>query len=239
MKHLLLCLGLIIAIQNAFCQKVSDELKKINGAYEKLLKVQVDVTYNVYQNHLSTVPVEVTKGVIKKENTNIYSSVGDVTTISNSKYYFSVDEGSNTLVVSNIRAERKQSSAFFTDLDTLLSYCRSSVIKPYDASTNRIILSLNEDLGEIEKIEFFYNKNSYLLNKIILFYGYEISIDDEGLKPEQKPRMEIEYHKYDTAPKFSALIFSEKDFFYVEKGALRPADKFKNFTILDQRIKKK
>src|ERR1022692_3483062 len=210
MMHFIKILGFLIITQiPARAQDFKSDVTKINVAYKDLNLVHINVTYNLYKNHISKILYKSDKGeVIKKGKKQLYR-ISTVEMLTNEKYCIMTDKNTKLLVVSDPVNIRKQYLPI--DLDTTMKLFKS--IEFFKVSESQYGYKLKFDFTDYEEIDFCFNPKSFFIEKLTIYQRSPVKLDPTNdTMQKEKPRMEIIY-KYDTKPQEpDAKIFSEKNY---------------------------
>lgn len=227
----------IFSTVNVLAQNAKEDIKAINAFYQKHKKISMEVKYIVYPSHMSVAAYETTEGSVKKDGNNFFQKMGEVVTMRNTKYQIAVDPYNQHIIVGTAPSGSAAPLAA-ADLDSLIKYALNVTVMPLQNNVRRMTFSF-PDANEFEKVEIFYSTETFFVQKMLLFFSQEISMDDEGKQPEQKPRMEIRYSNLNTNPVFEANLFSEKNYFDLKGTKLVATGKYNNYQLFDQRLKQK
>ncbi len=224
----------LISLETLSAQAVSEELKKIKAADLACINASMNISYNVYTNYITQVPFDKLKGVYKKNGQNYFSDIGGILTVRNDKIVFSVDTISRLIILGDHQKQLYRLG--IVDLDTLVPFFVKTTVADLK-NGQRMITMVFKDEHEYEKIQLFYNPETYFVNKLILFYSNEQSLDEEEDLTEEKPRLEINYQNINTTSIVPLSDFSEKKYLQLLPNGAIGVDKYAEYEIMDDREK--
>lgn len=229
---------LVTIFSKGFSQNSRSDLQKINEKFLTCQKLSVNIIYKVYPSFSSVTPIEETNTRYLKQGNKFLSEMGEFTLLQNSKYFVAIDFSGKTIAINTPVKPEQLFGGINFDIDSLIKYGAKVKHENFSSTEKRIVIFLNEDLkDEIERFEIFYDPETFIPSKLVFYYAYAISADDEGKLPEEKPRIEIVYSNIDFNPSISEKAFSADEIFTESRGEFLAGLRFKDFQILDQRLK--
>ncbi|MBO9702126.1 MAG: hypothetical protein J7604_18095 [Sporocytophaga sp.] len=247
MRHfikIVLVLYALLGNTNLHAQEGIDELKKINSTMSGLRNLSVDISYNVYKNYYATKAVEETKATVKRAGENMLNTFGNQTILKNAKYLVYVDADEKRIIVDNAHKSKVKNQPagftnFYQQLDSILKNANEVRANKLNESNKKLFISFDKVKGYMDcsRIEIIYNPKSYVMSKMIFYYNQEMSLQDDGKGSKERPRLEICFDKMDTG-EISNETFSESIFFQKSSKSLKPSLNYKNYELVDQRLKK-
>ncbi len=242
--QIVLVLYALLGSQSLYAQDGIGELKKINSTMSGLKNLSVDISYNVYKNYYATKAVEETRATVKRAGENMLNTFGNQTVLKNSKYMVYVDSDEKRIVIDNAHISKVKNQPagfanFYQQLDSILKNANEVRVNQLNELNKKLLISFDKIKGYMDcsRIEIIYNPKSYLMSKMIFYYNQEISLQDDGKGSKERPRLEICFDKLDTR-EISNDVFSETTFFQKSSKALKPSLNYKNYELVDQRLKK-
>lgn len=226
-------LGLLFSANWLFGQDPKDDFKKINEAYLKQNEFSMDVVYNLYENSSTKAIFQSERAEVKHSKGKQYYKIATYESLFTDKYAIVLDHESKVAqVVKSIAAKKK--NIFSVDLDTVfLKLCQS--VEHFEDGPNQRGYKLKTDHSEYEEIHIYFNKQTYFIEKMVLFYAVKTNLrDPEDLKKQNKPRMEILCTNINFSPNFTKSTFSEQKYISTQgmKIQLQPA--YKTYKLISQ-----
>ena len=126
-------------------------------------------------------------------------------------------------------------------LESSLFSKNASIKKVSDngATISYHIKYLKNNFVEYNELDIYINKNTFFIERIVLFYKNPLSIDGNSVSAyKEKPRLEIVFKNIDITPTFSDLIFAEGSYFSEIKGNIVLAAPYRHYKLINQRIGK-
>jgi outer membrane lipoprotein-sorting protein len=215
------------------------ELKKISNRFYATQSYSCDLEYLYYESYTARIPSERMSGRYIAKGDKQYQKIGQVETILNPYYVLSVDHEEKTIdVLERQAASDKSVKLGVFKPDSLISFYRKISYVDYSATIGMYELISEQD--SYDKIQFYFDKKTYDLSKMVLyFYSEEEEVYEEKeegpmwvIRPLEAPRIEILYSN------IRVNDFIPDDFFTYQKyltssGANRYHSKpeYKNYTI--------
>jgi hypothetical protein len=230
---------LLLFSASAFGQKQAlADFNKINEAYQKNSNLSMEIIFSAYSNYVKRDPISSARGLYKIKGSQYYSELDHVITIQNSRYVFNVDADNSLIMIDTPLRDKKKSS--LVELDTMVSHYSRMIMTQISDKSRILTLVINSDEmeSEYEKIDVYYNTDNYLINKFIMYFSGEMSLDEEEELPEEKPRLEMQFNNINLNPTFALNEFSESEYFTLQGNKFIGLGKYKSFEIIDNRLNK-
>lgn len=226
---LLLSVGAINAQNSA----ITEEMKKINGSLKKYPSVKMDVSYVYYSSYSSKIPVETQKGIIKKKGDMQYWSLMGTATVVNSQYQVSIDSSYKRIFIGPKSKNSKTANLADVDFERLLKIYEKPISVSNGKSTGLKFTCKPGIHAEHKTIEIYYNKETYVVEKLVLFYTAEMPINtDREDGPKDKPRLEIIFSNINLDAKLTDSDFSEKKYVQINGDQYKPQPAYKAFSLI-------
>jgi hypothetical protein len=234
-KNCLLLFSLVCSARITCSQNAAEDFKKARAAYDATSALSMDVIYKSYPDYTTTVENESQAGSFKRQGDKLYSNLLGIETLQNAEQYLIVENNSKKLVV--LDPVKTTSSATPVNVDSVLSICSS--VKFFEAPTGNKIYKLSFDKQTsmpYAEIDFSIDKQSFLINKIVMYYRNEVNFNyQDSEAPKKKPRLEIIYKNINTHAVFAQDQFSEKKYITVTSAAIKPIGKYSAYELINQK----
>lgn len=187
--------------QGSATENIEADLLNINQAYQINQHYSMEIVYKVFPTHESETPIQVEKGIIKKDGYKYYSKIGQIETLKTLEEIIVIDNESKYILLSDrhLNDDSDANDLLQMDLSKLLNDYASS--KKYAINSLQQVYEINPDLGEYKKIKLFYNTKNYFIEKLELYYNH--SIDDAEENSGKLPMLEITYNDINLKPVFA------------------------------------
>ncbi len=199
----------------ALAQNIKQDMLAINKACHQQNNVSVGFSYTLYKDDKSKEAIDVVQGEIKRLGENLHYKLADMEIIRNEKYNLIIDHQSKLISLSehNTRLFDWNEGLYFGNFEQYMKLYEKST---FSSQGNTATYDLQLKTGQFARIQITYNKQNYLMTKVVLYYreAQDISRDQRGEKT--KPRLEINYTSTDVKAKLEAENFSELN--YLDKN---------------------
>lgn len=233
----LLCLSCLIgkSQDNKAYVTISKEetvklLQQVNHWYASTKTYSFSIIHSTYAGHKATVPYDQKKGYFKKFSSGFHSYVAGLHSLQNKNYLIIIDSVKKIILVND--PKNFENNGFSSD----------DYIKALDKCNS---LKISDD-GKIKTVRMEFAKNapvaSYELgiNKQGNFHAITICYAREvkSLQGEMvKPKLNILFEKYSGVCTPERNELNDAVFFSVNANVLKLRDEYKDYKLLDQRIK--
>lgn len=207
--------------------------EQMSNWYKNNATYSVVVTHASYQTHTTAVPYEKSVGFFKKEKNNYHSFLLGIHTIQNANCKIVLDTANKAMMVANV--DNSIWAAYtLEDYKHTLKMCKE--IKVMTIDKNKMYRLEYAEGYPLERYEFLVSGDGSL-KEIVWYYSKKIpkDIDDENSE-KVKPRLSITISTYKQTQNTSKSEFDETKYFVKKGNKLFPAEKYKNFTLSDQRL---
>lgn len=244
MKNRVLLLILMIAFQflevTSFAQIINwkpadvkifvNEYQKVADYYNRTNKISMQMTYTSFQTHTVTDVADKSVGFYKKDGLYYHTYIMGNRTIQNSKYKFTVNEESKTILVSDV--DDKVNTIMNFDEKKLDSTLIVSLKMAQLNNGTRFRIDYKKG-SEIEAIEYSVSKLGFV-NELDFFYCH-INVNEEGNNEVVYPHLNISFT--DVNAKYVALTneFDEKKYFFEKDEKLQLSSLYKSYKLRDYR----
>lgn len=170
MKIYFLAILLIFNLAWTIAQTTYDrsDFERINQTYLGLEVLQTKLDYIYYSNHSTATPGYSLTAVLSVNKDNYHYRLGEVETLSTAEMTVLVDHEEKKIMLDRSR-KNVQQVLFGADLDALLLAC--SVIKMSQPEPGIKKYELYADLTEIERIDIYFDTQTFLMRRVVLFYN--------------------------------------------------------------------
>ncbi len=215
-----------------YSQTVNEVLQRMGKQYSTAESLQYNTNYVLYKTADSKKAEQAYKGIFCKNSQNdIYMKI-DQTEILNSK--------SMNLKISHpekaiqIADPIKNYNGNF-DIKPLLDLCKIDSFKDLKTYWEIILIAKNYSNLPYSKIIVQISKK-YFLQKSIFYYSTAVNFSRDYRAPKSYlPRLEVTNSNFSRKPALSMLFLSNSYFKAIGKNKLIPAERLKNYEVIDQR----
>lgn len=234
MRRIFIILVTAIIFQ-ANAQSLSDVISEINKGNLESRKFSVNLSYKLYtgNNHK---PIETKKGILLVDNENSYSRVGELEMVNTRQFFAKINNNERAMLLT--APKKTQKTPFSIDLSNIKDQADAILI---DAKDDWKIVIKAQEFSQFpyEKIELYYNKKTFLLQKQVFYFLNQIEYNSQENRSEIKSRrLTIEYKHYKFSDvEFPASIFRNTSYFTTSNNQLIASGKYRGFEIIDLRQK--
>ncbi len=236
MNRIFLIVGFIFYTTTCFGQVAKEDFEKINKAYAKHSTISMQVTYDLYRNKVDKTVLQSQQGEFKRSGNLYCSRIGTVQTLDTEKYKLILDEEDKNITLlgkdNSTPEEANRMDVFSMNFDRLLAMCSKVVFKAENESQNSYVLSFEND--EYDEMKLVFNKKTFFLEKMLLFYSQAQNMEGEKEDLKEKPRLEITYSNIKLDVRFPENEFSYDKYLIKKDGKLVGKAGYKEYTINDQ-----
>jgi hypothetical protein len=209
---------------------IANEYQKVADFYNRTNKISMQITYTSYQTHTSTVVADKSVGFYKKDGLNFHIYIMGNRTIQNSKYKFTINEESKTILVWNV--DNKINSIMDFDEKKLDSTLIVSIKAAQIKNGTRFRLDYKKG-SEIEAIEYSVSKLGFI-NELDFFYC-RINVNEEGNNEVVYPHLNITFTDVNTKYVPLKNEFDENKYFVEKDKILQLIPTYKSYKLRDYR----
>lgn len=209
---------------------IAAEYRKVADYYNRISKVSMQITYTSFQTHTSTAIIDKSIGFYKKDGLNYHTYIMGNRTIQNSKYKFTINEESKTILVWN--PDKKINTVMELDEKRLDSTIIVSLQTAQSVKGSRYRIEYQKGLG-IEAIEYFVSKTGFV-NEIEFFYCRNY-VNEEGANETVYPRLNILFTDINTKYVPVKNDFENSKYFFEKDSVLYLNPTYKLYKIRDYR----
>jgi len=215
-------------------QDPAKDFERVNKAYEEVNGVEMEVHYNVYETHSAVVSIDSQSGTYKKRGKDYYNSLMGVETLVENGTMITIDNKSKRMVLSPAHELRVADIGGMDMAKLLKNYEKIEFVKK-DENTKGYIVYTKMENNRLDKFEFYFDVRTYLLEKLVLYYGRSIDLSTDGSGDEKKPRLEIIYSNVKVNPLFTDKEFAISTYVTIgKKPSVTP--KYKNYQLVQSKI---
>jgi hypothetical protein len=186
-----------------YCQDYKQEIIRINKAYENINGVIIDAKLLLFNSFTATESIENQVLNIHRKGGNYVYKMGASEIIRNENYFLLIDNNNQVIILDSASKQKDEPQYFILSrLDSTLKQYKNVQLSFLNTSTNRLIFFPGTE--SVDRFEVFYNKNTYLIEKIIFF----IHVNNESGQSVSNARVEIIYTRLNTNTNFSKNEFS-------------------------------
>jgi outer membrane lipoprotein-sorting protein len=234
MRLLVKILFLLLPFSAACSQQIGEDLKRINQSYAALKSFSAKVSYTLFSNSTSTIPVEKLMGEIKRKGNRIYSKIGNSELISSETFNLQVDHNERSIIILNARTEGKKDLKDLMDMDfaPMLKFCKNTSYRKLSGKSAMYTMFFVDEFPEYEKVEFVFNTSTLFIEKLVLYYKNQEVSETPGEK--SSPRLELVYSNMEKNVPIDDELFSMDKFLSKEGNRYVLKSSYKNYHLLNQ-----
>lgn len=233
----LLILVMFISVQGN-AQNAKADILRINDAYSKFHDMSMNITYHVFLNYTAVIPYETEVGFYRQHDNLRYSKLKEIESLQNKDYLIVADNEQKRIVVGN-PVKFNPAKITLLNLDTALATCSSvNYLTSENGQTGYQMTFKANIVSEFDKVELYFNKKTYVVEKIVFFYRQKIKLSSETDAIADRPKLEITFSKFDFQKNTDMDAFSEKKFIEKNNGKYIASTTYKGYQIIDQKFLK-
>ena len=223
---------LLLIAANGQSQIAKEDFAAINKAYVTNSHLSMKVKYELYKNKTVNEVFQVETGEIKRNGNNKNTRIGNMETIENEKYRLIVDHEDKNISLLGIitlpGVAVQKEDLYLVNLEKMLAVCSKVEFKEENNDQNSYRLQL--PMEEYDEIKITYNKKTFFIEKMILYYQEAQNLEERGGLKEP-PRMEISYYDFNMDPRFTEADFTYHRFLEKRNGKLMGTTAYKTYTV--------
>lgn len=220
-------LGVLVTGSVARGQDYKTDFAKINSAYNAENNIAIDLSYKYYSNPLDKVPADSLKGRMVLYHKEYTCNIGDINMVRNGKYLVAVDKSHKTIFL----GDAKHSTVPIVTFDVLDSLVRQKEVTVgySDLNGEEGIYQVNEKKGNAYRYDIYFDKQSYLINEIDIYYHY---LPGEQQKSTSHPLLRVYYLNCKKSnPDIS--VFSEANYVNIQNKTIVPVVAYRSYKIVN------
>ena|SRR3989344_7173980 len=231
MKTALNIFVFLISVGVGYAQDIKSDCLKINQKYNTSKKVSMKMEYNLYSNHTATVPFQKERGEMKRNNELMSYKIGPMETVRTDKFELVVDNDEQFIAMMEHKTKlfSWDEKMYVGTLDKILPYCESTSYT--EEKDNQGCYDIKMKAGEYSRAKLYFDKKTFFITKLILFYRKETILNEDGVGKKEKPRLEIIYKDIQENPEFAANEFSETKYVVKSGSTFKCLEKYKDYTL--------
>ena len=235
---LLFFIVLFTGYKSVVGQNAKADILRINDAYSKFSNMSMEITYKVFLNQTTTTPYEIETGSYKQNGNLRYSKLKQIESLQNNNYLVVVDNDVKRIVVGN-PVKFNPAKITLLNLDSALSKCSAvNYITGNSEQGGYSMVFKSNIVSEFDKVELYFNKKTYIVEKITFFYRQKIRLATEENAVADRPKLEISFSKFNFTKNEDVAFFSEKKFIEKSKGSFVASSSYSDYKVIDQKFLK-
>lgn len=225
-KKFLILLFFYLLRTTSYADVISD-LENLKKVYSSLSEFSVAIEYNLYPTYTSLKPYSSDKGQFIKKGENDYLRIASVETYNTSKYRLVIDNESKTILIASPNLIKVIPMSF----DIAVSSCEKILPIDFDKNVRGYLFHFKKDVkNEIVSITLLFNKKSYLLSRVVLFYK-DVELNTEGVS--NNPRVDIIYSAMSKKLEIAQNYFNIENFIFYGPNGPIAAKEYRDYTIFN------
>ena len=227
MKLFFAALAILCVASFVSAQDYHEDFDKLyNQLYHSSEPISFDVSYRYYSQATSNTYTDSLRGHCTMFGNKYRYHLSQWEMIQNDQYYLAINSDDKTLAIDKAAGSPGLYSLIRIDSIVKMEHLK---VQSLPESHNEKGYKISGLTGEVASMEFWFEKNSYRLTKVLLQYR---AIKDNGGITE--PKVLIRYSNYKTVS--DTNIFSEKNFVYRLGIEWRPVSAYKNYRLIDHSL---
>ncbi len=205
----------LIVANTLFSQNAKEDFEKMNKAFD-VKALSMKIRYDLYKNKDTKILFQKEVAELKQSGNLKWMKIGKMETLETDKYSLLIDHGAKEISLlgkSLNQQNEKNSNPFKMNLDSLLKICEKVEFKNENENQNSYELVFPN--SEYNKVKVVYNKKTFFIEKLIMYYDEKRKLDENKKEEKEAPRMEILCSEINTNPSFSDTDFTSDK--YIEK----------------------
>ncbi len=180
----------------------------MNSYYNNAASYSVSVQHALFDTYTAAKASKVYKGYMKKQGSSYHSELLGLETVQNARYKIVIDTAGHRVLVSNPDPEPAFTAASFTipQLEQVLKRC-TTVQKGEQGGNDHYKLNFDASIP-FAAIVLVLDRKNQSLQKIIFYHQAEARAGTAKDAPKTRPRTEIAFSNFRSAPKLGAKEFS-------------------------------
>jgi len=218
-------------ISTAVAQKNDKQLflKYINAAKNHYLPTdsfEIDLQYNIYQEHTDTKPEEQYKGKIVVNKGDLYNKLHQTETIQFKDIQVKINHDEKAMLISKVSIQENIDILNFEKFIDVFDKVRVTEI---NSSIKCELIAPKITQLPYQRIELFFNKKDYTINKQVLYFFQKVNYTTNDTEKTSTPKMEIVFIKKGKIS--DASVLSQKKYVSIVNNKIQVAKAFKAYTI--------
>ncbi len=165
-------------------------LENLRAFYSKHGYIYHELSYTLYASHSSDSPYSVDKGIFIQQDGVRYSQLASIESLTNGEYTIGVDNDERLMMIANNIYLPPNA----TPVDQLEAWTANpDYVEVKYGSEQYDFLLIKTEIGEVEKVEIWFDKLTFQPAKMIFNYRRSIVLETDADGDPVQPRMEIEY----------------------------------------------
>ena len=226
MARLLLIYFVLIGTSTTlFSQNFKADLEKMQEVYSSANEFYAKINVKAYTDGINGKPAIEKKAIIKKSGKRYLYTLDQITMLMNNEYLIMVNNDEKVIIFEEIEEAEQPSvnQIVAPNLDSILSEYKSVEYKGVVSGDKHYVVQ--NEKGPIDKVELFFDVNTFFLEKIIYRYNQSVL--------KQKGLTVITFSAISTKPKFKAETFAATQFFRKIKNTYEPGLSYKDFEVIN------
>jgi hypothetical protein len=214
----------------ASAQDFKSDIIRINKAYAALQDYSMELTYNLYANPKTTIASETQKAKVCRSTESTSFVMGKIEVLTTPKYCITIDGDNRLILVNNNINTANNASYLPVNLDSLSKVITKTTYS--NLSNNLASYKISLKTTEYESLEVVFDKSDYHLHKIILVLRNYKDKDEDDERLSTKPRLEIAFSNFNSAPKFSQNLFSENRIVHIKGKTVSAQPSYSTYKVV-------
>jgi hypothetical protein len=207
----------------------NDFLEKVRANYEELNSLDVNMRYELYKGHASTVIEESYDAFYARQEDESYRKIGETELINNKDYSLQINHAEKVIVVS----APCKNELFDADVKTSLGFCQDVLVSSEnDLHIITLLIKSKTDLP-YSRIRVSVDKK-YHITEMVFFYATQVDFSKNyGKKDMDFPKLVVKYNDLSKKWKDENGVLATEKYIRTENNTLSPAPEYADYTILN------
>lgn len=231
MKLLINIFLLCSLVSGLKAQDLKSDCLKINQNYNACKKLSMKMDYELYSNYTAAIPFQKLDGEMKRNSELMAYKIGPIETVRTEKYELVVDHDEQfiALMEHHTKLFEWDEKMYVGNLDKILLHCESTTYT--EEKNNTGCYDIKMKAGEFAKARLYFDKKTFFITKLILFYRGETVLNEDGNGKKERPRLEITYKNIEENKEFAPNEFSELKYVIKSGDNFKCIEKYKDYTL--------
>lgn len=222
---------LLLATLPAFAQTPKDDLVKMNKIYRDLKTYSMQIDMRLYKTETGDAAMASYHGETMRDQDNYKSVMMDRISLMNPSCVLMVDTRQRLILYrergKDAAAEAPPADLSQLNIDSLISSKSANLSYLVNTATEKRIL-YKDPQSPYKRLEISLDPATFTMTQILYVFS------DAQQKAGQPARVQITYRNMSLNKPLSKALFAESAYLQKKSGQLVPAEKYKNFKIVDE-----
>lgn len=209
------------------------DLLRINQAYTDYPDMEVHIAYRLFEDHSTRRVFQEEEARLKRSADRIWYRIAEMEHLITGDYALLLDHQEKTLTLMPRHSAQQQPFDALAQMEEILALCER--VMPLDEKNSGYRgYRMDVPLPEMERIDLYFEGDTYLIRKLVFYYRVPEVIDYETEDaPKVKARLELHYDYLDTDARFASGTFSLQQYLTRSGGKYKCLPDFADYQFTD------